>query len=187
MAAGSAQIEADVLNLLRRGQLGDAARVLSSNSSPSPDIEMLTSRLRRMCGQALEKAATPDQVAALVPVILCVSPTDELTPAIASALTGAVQKHLESISTTSETVDADRWLGALAPLLAERSVAGALFDVVLDLAERTSDKAGHSTVLLNLCSKWREKGYEGLSDERLTRLAGLLPARPNDTAAGMPQ
>jgi hypothetical protein len=175
MAARVDQLQADVLSSLRRGQLAEAARLLSSSTDTSPELEVLASRLRRMGVQALEKIASPESLSALVPVVLFISPTEEVIAPASAALAMALQRHVRAPSDAATADDATGWLAALVPLLVERRIAGALFDTVLGLTETTADADVRTGALLCLCAKWREIGYEGLSDERLARLAALLP------------
>jgi hypothetical protein len=177
-AATTTQQVNDITRHLRKGELSAAAQILSQSDGGHPELEKLAGRLVRLCAQAIGQTNDAAQLTALIPIVVQVSPPNECAPAIATSLASRVQRELETAPL--ETVEA--WLAALAPLLAERRIGGPLLDAVLDLIDRQSEPDGRKDALASIAARWRETGYDGLSDDRLTRLAGQLSGQSGDVS-----
>jgi hypothetical protein len=163
---------------------------LATCDPKSVEVEQMSSRLRRMCAQTLTNATDTGQVTALMPVLLFASSGDDVSPPIATALTTCLQrahrtaKRTAATSATETETQAHAWLEAITPLISQRRAAGPLFDAVLDLIEADAKASQSTSALLALSAQWRQVAYDGLQDDRLTRLSRLLPTPTGDPAAG---
>ncbi|RWX62868.1 hypothetical protein [Mesorhizobium sp. M2A.F.Ca.ET.039.01.1.1] len=178
VAEPASEILTKVTTSLRKGDLGEAARLLASldrDHTPTATELTLVSRLSRMTAAALRGPLDDPRLIELIGVVIQLSTTAEVTGDLSKALAQGLRTVVSSYVAQEEPDPGtfDRLASALR-VLCSKMINGELSDAVLSVAEHIPDTPELTHLLSEMAEQWRRVGFDTLSSERiegLTRIA----------------